>query len=156
MSVAKSYEKYPIEGVPYEKNKKEYVKIRYSCCSRKNCLKCAGQGYYLKEVRWYPEYTEFNAKKGFGFGEEGYITLLAGCFDWKDKYFYETIRGQVRFNNLFYWYVACGEPIPSNLPENIVPIQLKWEQISENNKVLPYDKIKSIVKKIIAEKTSSF
>lgn len=65
MSVAKSYEKYPIVGDPYEHDKRQYVKIKYPCCRKSSCSKCGGEGFYLKEVRWYDDPIVFNARNGF-------------------------------------------------------------------------------------------
>ena len=89
MSVAKSYEKYPIVGDPYEHDKRQYVKIKYPCCRKSSCSKCGGEGFYLKEVRWHDDPIVFDARMGFGFFEAGYITLIYGPEETLDHYFKE-------------------------------------------------------------------
>lgn len=155
MSVAKSYEKYEIVGDPYEHDKRLYVQIKYPCCRKSSCSKCGGQGYYLKEVRWYDDgksliAASFDGRAAFGFGEEGYITLLKGSQKVLETFFQEVAPRQARYNLLFFWYIPSHLPIPSNLPQGIEPIRLDWEEISVNNKIGDYDQIKEYVGDIIS------
>lgn len=145
MSVAKSYEKYPIVGDPYEHDKRQYVKIKYPCCRKSSCSKCGGEGFYLKEVRWHDDPIVFDAKVGFGFFEAGYITLIYGPEETLDYYFKEVKPRQARYNLLFNWYIPSSLTLPE-LPNGCSYKQLNWEQISENDKIYDYDKVKQIVK----------
>lgn len=145
MSVAKSYEKYTIVGEPYEHDKRLYVLIDYPCCRKASCSKCGGAGHYNKEVRWYGEVPtpSFNGRQGFGFYEEGYIYLLKGNSEVLEDYFSHEGRGKGWYNTLFFWYIPSSLPIPEDLPENIEPIKLKWEEIA--NLMDDYNKIRKLV-----------
>lgn len=144
MSVAKSYEKYPIIGAPYEHDKRQYVKIKYPCCRKSSCSKCGGEGFYLKEVRWYDDPIVFDARNGFGFCDVGYITLIDGPEEVLNEYFHDEAFGKARYNVLFHWFLPSFYELPK-LPPNCHFKQLKWEQISENDKPLDYEEIKKIV-----------
>lgn len=145
MSVAKSYEKYPIVGDPYEHDKRQYVKIKYPCCRKSSCSKCGGEGFYLKEVRWHDDPIVFDARKGFGFYDAGYITLIDGPEETLDHYFKEVKPRQARYNLLFNWYIPSSLALPE-LPNGCSYKQLNWKQISENNNIYDYDKVRRIVK----------
>ena len=144
MSVAPSYQKYPIIGDPYEQDKKQYVKIKYPCCRKASCQKCGGQGYYPKEVRWHDDPIVFDARNGFGFCDAGYITLIDGPEDVLDDYFRGEASGQARYNVLFHWFLPSFYALPQ-LPRDCHFKQLKWEQVSENGKARDYEDIKQIV-----------
>ena len=145
MSVAKSYEKCEILRGPYEKNKRFYVEVAYKCCSKKTCQKCGGSGFYPKEVRWYNDTIIFDAKTAFGFrrGTEEQIFLCCGEPTFLSKYFLEIAPRTARFNLLFDWYMYE----PTSLPEGITLLPLKWCEISNNDTILPYDKVRKIVLK---------
>jgi hypothetical protein len=144
MSVAKSYEKYHIVGDPYEHDKRQYVKIEYPCCRKSSCSKCGGQGFYLKEVRWYDEPIVFNGRVGFGFYEEGFISLVTGPKEVLDTYFHTIAPRTAWYNTIFQWFVPSTYPLPS-LPEGCGYQRLNWEDISENNQLYDYKKIIEIV-----------
>lgn len=148
MSVAESYKKYEIIGAPYEHDKRQYVKIKYNCCNKSSCSKCEGKGYYLKKVRWYDEPLVFDARKGFGFYEQGYITLVNGPEDILENHFRNILPGQARYNLLFNWHFSSDSILPP-LPPNCKFEKLTWEQISENNQIYDYDTIKQIVNTLL-------
>ena len=159
MSVAKSYEKYPIVGEPYEHDKRQYVKIQYPCCKKSTCAKCGGAGHYLKEVRWYETETiadRFDARRAFLFGEQGFITIFKGDKDIIEKFFLDELpRYYGRFNTLFGWFIGSETAIPTSLPANIIPIRLKWEEISTNNVINNYDDIRAYVGEKLYGKVNS-
>lgn len=159
MSVAKSYEKYEIVGDPYEHDKRQYVKIKYTCCRKSSCSKCGGQGYYLKEVRWYDDgksfITDFDARQAFGFGDVGYITLLKGPQTVLETFFREVAPRQARYNLLFLWYLPSYLPVPANLPPSIELVRLNWDEISVSNKIGDYDLIKEYVGDLIGSYSPS-
>lgn len=157
MSVAKSYEKYEIFGEPYEHDKRQYVKIKYPCCRKSSCSKCCGEGFYLKEVRWHDDPIVFDARKGFGFFDAGYITLIDGPEDVLEHYFKEIKPRQARYNLLFHWFIPSSLPLPE-LPNGCSFKQLNWEQISENNKIFDYEEVTKIVQSFLTgeEITSTY
>lgn len=74
---------------------------------------------------------EFNARKSFGFGEAGYITILYGD---------ESILQELYNKNediwrtpFFGYYVPSFCKIPE-IPGNIVTKQLEWEKIQDPNR----------------------
>lgn len=145
MSVAKSYEKYELLGEPYERDNKEYIQIKYTCCRKPTCSKCGGQGFYPKEVRWYKEPIQFDARKGFGFNDVGRITLICGPADELEHHFLEVAPRTARYNLIFNWFIPSWLPVPTNLPKCASAIELYWDEVSENDKIFSYDKVKSIV-----------
>jgi hypothetical protein len=156
MSVAKSYEKYPLHGDPYEQNKRMYIKIEYPCCRKASCSKCGGQGYYLKEVRWYEEPMVFNARQGFGFYEAGFITIFRGSTEEIDTYVRDNLIGRARYNTIFGWHLPSSYEVPTNLPPTIEPKKLMWEQVSTNNKINDYDDIRKLVLSITSLEASGY
>lgn len=153
MSVAKSYEKYELIDDPYMKDNRAYVHISYPCCKKKTCAKCQGDGFYAKEVRWYGEVAKsnkdpygFNAKRGFLFEKTGFITIFRGDNDEIGNYFRDNLPPHyARFNTLFGWFTGGEVLVPTNLPEYISTVQLKWEEISTNDIINDYDDIRAYV-----------
>ena len=145
MSVAKSYEKCEILRGPYEKDKRFYVEVAYKCCSKKICKKCGGKGFYPKEVRWYNDKIVCDVKGAFGFRNENErIFLCCGNEEFLSNYFLEVAPRTARYNLLFDWFV--DKDIPS-LPKEIILLPLSWSEISNNDTILPYDKVREIVLK---------
>ena len=145
MSVAKSYEKCEILRGPYEKNKRFYVEVAYKCCSKKTCKKCGGKGFYSKEVRWYNDKIVCDVKGAFGFRNANeQIFLCCGNEEFLSKYFLEIAPRTAHFNLLFDWFI--DKNIPS-LPKEITSLPLSWSEISNNDTILPYDKVREIVLK---------
>lgn len=120
MSVAPSYQKYEIDGYPFEKNKRWYVNI------------ITPKG--LKTVRWYitEDDLRINAKQAFGFGPEKYINLIIGkredILKWKDTLPLYTIFD----NTIFGWYMPSINHV-DNIPSTITMRRLDWEEIRDKN-----------------------
>ena len=145
VSVAKSYEKCEILRGPYEKDKRFYVEVAYKCCSKKTCQKCGGKGFYPKEVRWYNDKIVCDVKGAFGFrNEKEQIFLCCGDEEFLSKYFLEIAPRTAHYNLLFGWFV--DKDVPS-LPKEIILLPLSWSEISNNDTILPYDKVREIVLK---------
>ena len=119
MSVAPSFQKYPIADKPYEKNNRWYVHIQYP-------------DGHLREVRWYPEAEEEVAmkrirsvKEVLGFSE-GYITIFKGdtypLLEWFQN-------STARFHKFWGWYFVSEEELPQ-IPAGIEPKKLLWEDVS--------------------------
>ena len=155
MSVAKSYEKYDFIGETYERDNKEYVKIKYPCCHRTACQKCGGQGFYPKEVRWYPEPFIIDHRHAFGFREAGYITLLLGPQDILEYHFREVAPRQARYNTIFQWFIPSYLDMPY-LPDGITTRRLEWSEISTNDKIYEYDTIRALVASFYGVNPSEF
>ena len=138
MAVAKSYTNYPIIEGPYTKNGKEYVIIATKTNPR-------------KEVRWYSEqeyckmygleYTvKCNEKHMFGF-HKGYIHIFTNDGDETNVFFRKSCA---RYSTFFGWYVVSNDEVPDNLPYGIRAIKLMWEDVSENDKLMSHDRVKTL------------
>jgi len=116
------------------------------------CLACRGCGYEIKEVRWYTDKqrealdraaekraaakavkveerrVKFAARNAFGFGEAGFITLFKGDNTILNDWAHETNPCRARFNLLFGWFCPSKLEIV-NLPAEITPVVLKWEDV---------------------------
>ena len=152
MAVARSYENYKIVSPIFDKNGKPYVKV----------LTPKGE----KEVRWYTDSqrasmnrtvskptTEFNARKGFGFGEDGYILILRGNVEkWKETLPLFTIL----YNTIFEWYIP-SKNLPINIPDDVQSYRLNWSEIccEDNFTVKDYDEIRKYIHTLIYSKKES-
>ena len=129
--VAKSYQKMALVNEPYAKsNGKLYIKVLNELTGK------------IKEVRWYdedeyykmypedrPEQNLFtNQKKLLGF-DEGYITIFKGDIDKYDDWFNRSIA---RYCVHWGWYVVSTDPIPFDLPYDIVPVRLDWDKVGQS------------------------
>ena len=109
MSVAESFRKYPIVGEPYEKNDKQYVKIKYA-------------DGHLREVRWYDDETVKTSlgkkirprKEVLGFFDD-YITIFRGA----------------RYNVFFGWHFFSNKEVPTVLPAELTAVKLYWEEVAD-------------------------
>ena len=146
MSVAPSFQKYPIADKPYEKNNRWYVHIQYP-------------DGHLREVRWYPEAEEEVAmkrirsvKEVLGFSE-GYITIFKGdtypLLEWFQN-------STARFHKLWGWYFVSEDELPQ-IPAGIEPIQLKWEDIvfADEDQLRPESQIKEHIDSLMYEDSPS-
>lgn len=130
MPTAKSYLKYAVVGEPYEVSKRMYVKVD------------TGKG--LKQVRWYTdkEYAKMYPedkptvsaitlkpqKEVLGF-EKGYITIFKGNVSAHEEWFRNSV---CRYCRWWGWYLISTEELPSDLPKGLEPIQLFWENVSDD------------------------
>ena len=130
--VAKTYEKWERIGEPFKENNKYYINVINPKTNE------------LKKVRWYGEiFSLCDYKKLFGF-DKGYITIFKGV-DEKDQEYFKFVN--TRYATFFGWYLVSTEELTEPLPEHIIPVKLAWEEISENDVMLPQDEIKKISKK---------
>ena len=146
MAVAKTYAKMQVSGDPFMENKRMYV----------NVITPKG----LKKVRWYSdaEYKrmygekvnevhnimDFNARHVFGFGPDGYITIYRGNQE-KLQEFREDHQDSFRFNLTFSIYTPSHIRV-CNLPADITPIRLNWEEVMDHDdRMKPHDEVHKIV-----------
>ena len=139
MSVAPSYEKYPIVGEVFTENDKTYVNIN------KNGV--------LKKVRWYPpkvthdNIMDFNAYQVYGFAPDGFITLLIGDEEDVTSWCMHNAYGIARCTVITGWYLPCDSHY-TDFPDNIQTIKIFWSEISPNSyKLDNFDKFKDVVNK---------
>lgn len=154
MPVAKTYQSLEQQGEPFVENKRTYV----------NVITTKG----IKKVRWYSDteyrrmYPEeekhdimdFNARHAFGFGELGYITIYRG--NQSDlKKFVEEHHESFRRNLTFGYYTPSYVPV-CILPDNIIPVQLKWEEVQDHDdRMKPHEEVAKYVANILGQSNNS-
>ena len=120
------------------------------------CYGCRGTGKQRLEVRWYTDAQraamdraaekraaekqkkadaraiKFKARNAFGFGEQGFITLVIGDHDtiqaWRDTLPEHTVW----YNEIFGWFIP-SERTPEEIPSDIRTIHLDWDTIKIND-----------------------
>ena len=150
MPVAKSYQGLEILCEPYELNKgRLYVRVRTKTGAN-------------KEVRWYndAEYAKMypeekkveiaapaDRKTALGFAN-GYITIFKG-----DTYSYlDWFRSsEARYARPWGWYFTSTTELPAELPADLTPITLTWEEVSICDKLKSETDLKLIVENLIYE-----
>lgn len=118
------------------------------------CLRCRGNGKESMVVRWYTdsqrasmdraaakraetktvkreeERIKIQARYAFGFGEEGFITLIWGNNDEIQDWRTGIPRGTVLFNTIFGWYMPSHKHVDF-IPENIQHRRLEWTEVCD-------------------------
>ena len=124
--VAKSYQKYEIAAGPYTVNGRQYVK-----------LSTGKQVRYYTEAEYYKMYPEEKNKESavemikplkevLGF-DEGYVTICKGDTYQHLDWFKES---DFRFSRYFGWYLCSTYELPADLPTDLTPVQLRWEEVA--------------------------
>lgn len=153
--VAKSFQKMEITCEPYEKNGKEYVKVKTSTGS-------------IREVRWYSDYEYQKMYPGeaidhshdpfyrtqretLGF-ENGYITIFKGdTYNAKD-WFKE--KG-ARYTRYWGWGFGSTVEVPEVLPAGITPMRLDWSLVGHGDELKPESQVKEAVESLLYDKDPS-
>lgn len=135
MAVAKTYTNWEQVGEIFTENEKEYVNVKHPKTGA------------LKKVRWYSDYeyakmykipvyvaeepkkNPVNLRHALGF-DKGYITIFKGNQFEHNEWFK---KSNARFHKDWKWYVVSTEEVPTDLPEGIEPVQLKWEDVADEN-----------------------
>lgn len=157
MAVAKSYQELEIVGDVFVSSGRQYVNVKLK----------SGK---LKTVRWYSDseyrkmYPEAVAvarsadpyykpqKEVLGFAK-GYITIFKGDTYAEIDWFRASIA---RYTRWWGWYIISTEEVPADLPEGIIPIQLPWELVGqEDGNLKPEHLIKEAVESIIYDESES-
>ena len=149
MAVAKSYEKYPINGDPFKENGRMYV----------NVLTPKGS----KKVRWYTDaerakmdnktqvvkdIMDFNCRYAFGFGDAGYITIFKG--DEEEVERWAQSNHECTRRNMTFGYYTPSRLTPINLPDSITPIKLTWAEVQDcGDKMKPHEEVTKYVQKLL-------
>ena len=139
--VAKSYIGLEQLTEPYKVNGKMYVKVR----TAKGDIKQV-RAYSENEYRKYnPEVVIVQKAKSkrdiLGFGEAGFIWIFNGNTYENLDWFRES---PCRFARTWGWYLPSSEELPSPLPVDIEPIQLRWEQVSEDDQIFDESRLVAI------------
>ena len=129
--VAKSFQSMTQICEPYKLNGREYVKVRNEKTGTVRQVRWYSQSEYAK---LYPE-TESVIKHTkpqshtLGF-EKGYITIFKGNIAGNQEWFEYS---NARFAKYWGWYIISTEEIPYDLPEDVTPVKLYWEQVGKED-----------------------
>lgn len=138
-----------ISGEPFKENGRMYVNV------------LAPKG--LKKVRWYSdaEYRrmypnevivndimDFDARSAFGFGDLGFITIYKGSQKSVENCA-EANRSYFRRNLTFGYYTPSNLNF-SNLPSDVTPIKLTWDEVKVNDtKMKPHEEVTRYVNSLL-------
>jgi hypothetical protein len=142
MAVAKSFQNMEILCEPFKVGGKMYVRVR-SSTGRERQVRWYTDAEYAK---LYPEEKKVTVastqREALGF-TKGYITIFKGDTYPHLEWFQNSIA---RYCKLWGWYIISTEEVPSDLPSEITPIKLNWEDVGLESGAL---KIEAEVKKAI-------
>lgn len=152
--VAKSFQSLEIVGEPYTASGRKYIKVRTKTGT-------------LKQVRWYSEaeyarmYPEISAvsdsqtktqKEILGF-EKGFITIFKGNTYFDRDYFK---LNSARYHKFWGWYFISTDIIPDDIPDDVSPVVLKWEEVGkEDGSLKNENEVLAAVANLIYEPDSS-
>lgn len=141
--VAKSYQSLPLIGEPYLKNGRQYIKVATKSGGTKEVRFYSEEEYYKMYPEETPKTTKIRTlKEVLGF-ENGYITLFKGNYD-DDAQFLQS--SSARYNRLFGWFCASCDELPPDIPDEVILVQLVWEDIAvDEDTLLGEQAVKRIV-----------
>lgn len=135
--VAKSFQNFTQICDPYEKNGKMYVDVINPSTGSKRSVRWYSDYEYAK---LYPEDAAKRAankpssqKEALGF-QKGYITIFKGDTYPHLEWFQE--KKECRYCTFWGWYVVSTEEVPADVPSEIIPVQLNWEDVGQGNGAL--------------------
>ena len=146
--VAPSYQKLEKVSDEFNSNGKTYIKVRMKNGSIKT-VRTYSQNEYNK---FYPPVTIIQPAKSrrdvLGFGDAGYIWIFKGdtynVVDWFKA-------SPCRYTRVWNWYLPSNIELPEPLPAGIEPIKLMWDEVSNDNQLLPEADVQKIVESKIYE-----
>lgn len=154
MPVAKSFQNFKTLTEPFAVGGKEYIKVQNPKTGA------------IRQVRWYNEkefaklYPEVKVKvekkgtqkEALGFNK-GYITIFKGPIEKYEDWFSASIA---RYARWWGWYIVSTEEIPSDLPNEIIPIKLPWESVGNYDGELIRERdVKSAVDALLYDEVQS-
>lgn len=76
---------------------------------------------------------KWNARKGFGFGNKGYIYIFTNAANHEE--FFERYKF-ARFCVYWSWYIVSDEPLPESLPGKVRAVMLPWGYVGNEDNTL--------------------
>ena len=160
MNVAKTYKEWEKVGEIYILNNKQYIKAKHPNTGNLRQIRVYSDAEYK---RMYPNEKNVekkdsntprfkNQKNILGFSK-GYITIFKGAVAENDDWFHYS---NARYARPWGWYISSAEKVPTDIPEGIYPIKLKWSDVSIDDSALKSeDEIRKIVDAIIFKPSKS-
>lgn len=159
--VAKSFQAMKITTKPFQENGKFYVKVLNEKTGT------------IRKVRWYSENEYFkmypeerknaatitignnhnsNIKHVLGF-DNGFITIFKG----NQMQYLEWFKNSIaRYHRAWGWYIISTDELPQDIPDEITPIRLNWDAISNEDGTLKTENtIISIIDNLIYDDSPS-
>lgn len=159
--VAKSFQAMKIITEPFQENGKFYVKVLNEKTGT------------IRKVRWYSENEYFkmypeerknaatitignnhnsNIKHVLGF-DNGFITIFKG----NQMQYLEWFKNSIaRYHRAWGWYIVSTDELPQDIPDEITPIRLDWDTISNEDGTLKTENaIISIIDNLIYDDNPS-
>jgi len=126
MAVAKTYEKFEIQGEPFIENKRAYVIIKTPKGDKKV------RWYSDKEyARMYPDAQTVtktsNYRNALGFKDAGYITIYLGENESNEWWFRQ--QPNCYYHVVWGWYTHSDKEVPTDLPEGVSTRKLYWTNV---------------------------
>lgn len=127
MAVAKTFEKFEIQGEPFTENKRAYVIVKTPKGDKKV------RWYTDKEyARMYPDAQTVtkasNYRQALGFKDAGYITIYLGDNEENEWWFKQ--QPNCYYHVIWGWYTHSDKEIPTDLPEGVKTLKLYWTNVS--------------------------
>lgn len=158
--VAKSFQAMKIMTEPFQKNGKFYVKVLNEKTGTIRKVRFYSENEYF---RMYPEERKNAAtitvennhnsiKHVLGF-DNGFITIFKG----NQMQYLEWFKNSIaRYHRAWGWYVVSTDELPQDIPDEITPIRLNWDAISNEDGTLKTENaIISIIDNLIYDDSPS-
>lgn len=152
MAVAKSYRDCEILCNPFISNGRKYVNIKTPAGTEKRVRFYSDAEYFKMYGEPFAPVKPMSEKEKLGF-INGYITIFKGnTYPHKDW-----LKEQgARFTKLFNWSFASDvEWNEEDLPEDLEPLQIPWEAVSENDHILPESQVRAYIESLMYEPSNS-
>lgn len=153
MPVAKSYKDLPRLCEPFESNGKMYVKVQTKSGTEKLVRWYTDQEY----KRMYPDAVVEkkrirSVKDVLGF-EKGFITIFKGN-TYEDLEYFQL--STARYNKFWGWHFISTDEIPNDLPSDVEPVRLNWEDVSADGvNLIPEKELKKVIESLVYDATNS-
>lgn len=159
--VAKSFQTMKIMTEPFQENGKFYVKVLNEKTGTIRKVRWYSKNEYFK---MYPEERKnaatitvgnnhnSNIKHVLGF-DNGFITIFKG----NQMQYLEWFKNSIaRYHRAWGWYIVSTDELPQDIPDEITPIRLNWDTISNEDGTLKTESaIISIIDNLIYEDNPS-
>lgn len=148
--VAPSFQKMEIITEVYTISGRNYVKVRNSKTGATRQVRWYSEDEYNK---YYPPVTIVRPAKSqrevLGFGNAGYVTIFKGN-TYEDREWFKL--SEARYTRWWGWYFGSDMAIPEDLPTDVEPVRLNWDNIGDvDGRLNNEDAVKAYVDSLLYE-----